>query len=79
MEGQLVRTNMVKYSITTSEGPVRQPMHQLPVALKDTVDTQVQEMLHNNIIQPSCSPWSSPVVMVKKKMVRGVSVLIIGN
>ena len=56
---------MVKHSITTSEGPIRQPMHLLPVALKDTVDTQVQEMLHH-IIQSSCSPWSSPVVMVKK-------------
>ena len=66
-EGQLGRTSMVKHSITTSEGPIRQPMHWLPVALKDTVDTQVQEMLHHNIVQPSCSPWSSPVVMVKKK------------
>ena len=54
-------------------------MHRLPVALKDTVDTQVQEMLHHNIIQPSCSPWSSPVVMVKKRTVHGVSVLITGN
>ena len=78
-EGQLGRTNMVKHSITTSEGPIRQPMHRLPVALKDTVDTQVQQMLHHNIIQPSCSPWSSPVVMVKKRMVHGVSVLITGN
>ena len=33
-EGQLGRTNMVKHSITTSEGPIRQPMHRLPVALK---------------------------------------------
>ena len=31
------------------------------------IDRQVQEMLKNNIIEPSNSEWSSPVVLVKKK------------
>ena len=28
---------------------------------------QVQQMLASDVIQPSNSPWASPVVMVKKK------------
>ena len=42
-------------------------MCRLPVALKDVVDSQVETMLNQGVIQPSCSPWSSPVVMVQKK------------
>ena len=66
-DGQLGRTNMVKHHIRTSGEPIRQPMHRLPEALKNTVDSQVQNMLQNDVIQPSHSPWSSPIVMVKKK------------
>ena len=65
--GPLGQTNMVKHPIKTTGTPIRQPMRRLPVSLKDTVDSQIQEMLKNSVIQPSCSPWASPVVMVKKK------------
>ena len=58
---------MVKHHIRTAVEPIRQPMHRLPEALNTTVDSQVQNMLQNDIIQPSHSPWSSPIVMVKKK------------
>ena len=42
-------------------------MRRVPVALKDTINTEVNRMLEQNVIRPSCSPWSSPVVMVQKK------------
>ena len=35
--------------------------------LKPVVKQQVKEMLHNGIITPSASPWSSPVVLVCKR------------
>ena len=34
---------------------------------RDEADQQIQEMLANGIITPSVSPWSSPIVLVRKK------------
>ena len=42
-------------------------MRRVPEALKDSINCEVNRMLEQNIIRPSSSPWSSPVVMVQKK------------
>ena len=34
---------------------------------KDNLLTQIHEWLEQGVIQPSVSPWASPVVLVKKK------------
>ena len=47
----------------------------MPVSLTNTIcipseaQSQIKKMLATNVIQPSSSPWDSPVVLVKKKMV----------
>ena len=58
-------TSVVKHA-TTMGPPIRQLMHRVPEALKDSIKSEVNRMLEQ-IIPPSSSPWSSPVVMVKKK------------
>ncbi len=39
----------------------------LPNALRPVVEEQVSEMLEKEVIQPSNSPWASPIVLVRKK------------
>ena len=65
--GALGRTKVVKHSINTSGGPIRQPMRRQPESLKGDMNEEVGKMLSKGVIRPSSSPWSSPVVMVRKK------------
>ena len=63
----LGHTSVVQHDIQTSGPPIRQPLRRLPVALKPTVTEEVSKMLTQGVIRHSSSPWSSPLVLVKKK------------
>ena len=52
---------------TGGNAPVRQHPRRLPQSLKKVVTVQIQDMPENKMMSPSTSPWSSPVVLVKKK------------
>lgn len=52
--------------IETSGPSIRQPLRRVPYSLQDTVKSEVEKMVEHNIIRPSSSPWSSPVVLVRK-------------
>ena len=65
---ELGRTSLVKHVINTGDHPpIRQPVRRTPFALRNEVDEMVQEMLTQGVIQPSQSPWASPIILVKKK------------
>uniref|UniRef100_A0A8C2C586 ribonuclease H n=1 Tax=Cyprinus carpio TaxID=7962 RepID=A0A8C2C586_CYPCA len=61
------RTHVVEHDVRTPPGTiVRQWPYRVPEAQRHAVEEEVQEMLRLGVIEPSCSPWSSPIVMVPK-------------
>ena len=60
-------TNLVMHEINlTSDHPVRTKQYPLPFSMTETIRDETEKMLKLGIIEPSQSPYSSPVVLVKK-------------
>lgn len=67
-EGERGETNLVEMEIDTGGAkPIRQRLRRMPFAVRREVAKQLRAMQSSGVIQPSNSPWSSPVVMVRKK------------
>ena len=61
-------TNLLDMEIHTgNESPRRVLMRRMPLAVRQEVARQLQKMQDTGVIEPSSNPWSSPVVMVRKK------------
>lgn len=60
---KLGHTGIAKHRIDTADArPIKQPPHRLPVHLQ----SQVEAMLQAGIIEPSDSPWASPIFLIKE-------------
>ena len=67
LEAALGRTDKLQHTIHTAEAqPIRQPVRHISPCKKKEVRRILQDMLQKNAIQPSSSPWASPIVLVKK-------------
>ena len=61
-------TDLIQLYIDTGDAsPRKQPVRRMPFAVREEVARQLRKMQATGVIQPSSSPWASPVVMVKKK------------
>lgn len=56
-----------RISLQEGANPVNQRLYRYALYQKNEIDKIVQEMLQSGTIQPSSSPYASPVVLVKKK------------
>ena len=64
----LGRTDIVKHVIKTENvPPIKQAPRRVPIHQEEVVESNMRDMIEDGVIQPSESPWASPVVLVKKK------------
>ena len=67
-DGERGETDLVVLHIDTADTPPsRQRARRMPFAVRKEVAKQLKMMQKLDVIQPSCSPWASPVVLVRKK------------
>ena len=67
-DGERGETDIITMSIDTGDShPVKQHPRRMPFVVRGEVAKQLRDMQQTGVIQPSSSPWSSPVVMVRKK------------
>ena len=67
-DNQLGLTKIAEHTIDTSDNaPIKLPAHKTIPAKLAEIKKQVQQMLDSDIIQPSKSDWSAPVVLLGKK------------
>ena len=61
-------TNVATHSIDTGDRkPIKQAPRRIALHRQDIVKQEVEKMLEKGIIEPCDGPWSSPIVLVKKK------------
>ena len=65
---ELGETHLTTHHIDTGDAPpIKQRPYRTAPTLNAEIERQVNDMLRHDVIRPSTSPWSSPVVLVKKK------------
>lgn len=63
----LGRTNLIKHCIDTGNNvPVNQRQYPFSPHIMKELEAEIDEMLENDVIEPSYSSWRSPVLLVKK-------------
>lgn len=65
----LTFTNVIKHELKlTSDSPIYTRFYKYPQIHETEVKNQIEEMLRQNIIRPSKSPYSAPIWVVPKKI-----------
>ena len=66
-DGQLRQTNLAEHYIDTGDTkPFKLPARRIPMFKRPVVEKEVDRMLEQGVIEPSNSPWNSPICLVTK-------------
>ena len=61
-------TDITTHKIDVGEAkPIKQLARRLPIKQREEANALVEEMRRQGVIEPSHSPWTSPIVLVTKK------------
>ena len=62
------QTNRIQHKIDTGMAPpIRQEVRRIPQFWRQEAKKLLEDMLNRGVIQPSNSPWASPIVLVHTK------------
>jgi hypothetical protein len=65
-DGHLGKIDAVQHHTVTEGPPVAsQPYRAVPIA-REKINKEVDRMLSTDVIEPSGSPWASPIVLIPK-------------
>lgn len=67
MGSELGCTNRAEHVIKTNSDPIKQRYYRVSPVVQAHIDKELDEMLRMGIVEPSISPWASPILLVKKK------------
>ncbi|GFT26452.1 retrovirus-related Pol polyprotein from transposon 17.6 [Trichonephila clavipes] len=73
------KTNVKHRIFTGDHAPINQRAYRVSPTERRIIHEEVQKMLDEGIVQPSESPWSSPVVLVPSSFHPWISDLVIGK
>ncbi len=60
-------TTILKHDIDVGNAiPVKQHAYRVNALKRSVMKTEVEYLLENGLAKPSCSPWSSPCLLVTK-------------
>lgn len=67
-DGDLGCTNLISHEIPlVDDTPIRQRYRRIPTSEYEVVKEHINQLLGAQVIRESCSPFASPIVLVKKK------------
>ena len=67
-EGERGKTGLTQLEIDAGDAtPVKQPHRRMPFVVPQEVAKHLKQVQQSGVIQPCSSPWSSPVLIVRKR------------